>query len=146
MKLFLLTKFLNRTIDDEFSNNLFIYDLFDSIIDFNAFVIEINRLIREKFVLIDNLQFVTIDWNKFNANQLKIANIIVETIMKNKFEFDQFFFRRFWKNKKIFCLKHCHDQIANNRISKRIDYCFRDNFFKYCDHVFRQRFHCSFSI
>ena len=92
LRLFLLTEFLNRAVDDEFSNNLFIYDLFDSIIDFNAFAIEINRLIREKFALIDDSQFVAIDWNKFNANQLKIANTIVETIMKNKFELDQFFF------------------------------------------------------
>ena len=56
------------------------------------------------------------------------------------------FFWRFWKNRKNFCSKHCHDQIANNRIAKWVDYRFRDDFVKHCDHVFRKWFHYSFSI
>ena len=66
--------------------------MFEFIIDFNDFVIEKNKFIREELKLISIVEIVDVEWNKLNDDQRFVVDKIINAIQDNEFDMNELFF------------------------------------------------------
>ena len=91
MTLYLIADFLNNVFNYN-EHILIVYNLFEFIIDFNEFVSEKNKLIREKLNLVFAVEKIDVKWNKLNKDQRYVVKIIINAIENNKFDLSEIFF------------------------------------------------------
>ena len=66
--LFLFANLLNQASSKDNQHTLSVFDLLDFIIDFNEYVIEKNRLLREKLTLTNLSKKIDVKWVKLNID------------------------------------------------------------------------------
>ena len=90
--LYLFADLLNRASSNDDQHILNVFDLLELIIDFNDFVIEKNRFIREELKLISTAEIADAEWNKLNDDQRLAVDKIINAIQDNEFDMSELFF------------------------------------------------------
>ena len=103
LTLYLFVELLNRAFENDDQHILIAFELFEFIINFNQYVVEKNKLIREKLKLISTSENADIEWSKLNNDQRHVVDTIINAIEKNEFDLKNLFFLNDFENtNKIF--------------------------------------------
>ena len=92
LTLYLFADLLNRASSNDDQHILNAFDLPEPIIDFNDFVTEKNKLIREELKLASIAEAADAEWNKLNDDQRLAADKIINAIQDNEFDMSELFF------------------------------------------------------
>ena len=88
----MLANLLNQASSKNDQHTLSAFDFLDLIIDFNQYVIEKNRLLREKLTLTRLSKKIDIEWIKLNIDQLRAVESIINAMRENDHDLKQLFF------------------------------------------------------
>ena len=88
----MLANLLNQASSKNDQHTLSAFDFLDLIIDFNQYVIEKNRLFREKLTLTSSSKKIDVEWTKLNIDQLRAIESIINAMRENDHDLNQLFF------------------------------------------------------
>ena len=92
LTLFLLANLLNQASSKNDQHTLSAFDLLDLTIDFNQYVIEKNRLLREELAVTEPSKKIDVEWARLNIDQLRAIESIVNAMRENDHGLGQLFF------------------------------------------------------